>query len=222
MEITQHLPPERTPEALRPNDLLAAATVCREALLPARHDDWSVPTGDLTWDCRRTLDHVVDSLLFYAAHLATRATYRLPPLRNGDPALAVEDLLASVETAATVLAELARSAGPEARAFHPAGMADASGFVAMGCAEILIHTADIAEGLSRPFQPPDGLIAAVVARIFPWAPEHADPWAAFRWACGRASLPDRDRLGPDWWWHCAPLAEWDGTRKVRTTPPAWS
>jgi hypothetical protein len=60
-----------------------------------------------------------------------------------------------------------------------------------------------------------------VARIFPWAPAEGDPWAALRWAAGRAALPDRERLGPDWYWHCAPLAEWDGTIKKRTTPPAW-
>ena len=103
-----------------------------------------------------------------------------------------------VETAAAVLAELARAAGPEIRAFHPAGMADGSGFVAMGCVEIVIHTADIAEGLGLSFQPPDELTRAVVSRLFPWAPAGADPWAAFRWACGRISLPGHERLGPDW------------------------
>ncbi len=213
---------ERASGELTPDDLLTAATVCRNALLPAREDDWSVPAGDLTWDCRRTLDHVVDALLFYAGQLVMRATRRLPALRNGDADQEVEDLLMSLGTAAAVLAEVARAAGPGSRAFHPAGMADGSGFVAMGCTEILIHTADIAEGLGRSFRPPDSLTAAVLERLFPWAPDVAEPWAAFRWACGRTPLPDRDRLGPDWWWHCAPLEEWDGTRKVRTTPPAWS
>lgn len=213
---------ERTAGELPPSVLRAAALVCQETLRSELDADWSLPAGDLTWDCRRTLDHIVDALLFYAAHLATRATRRLPPLRNGDPSLEVEHLLASVGTAAALLAELAGSAGPETRAFHPAGMADGSGFVAVGCSEILIHTADIADGLGLPLQPPDGLTAAVLARIFPWAPPDAEPWAAFQWVCGRAPLSDRERLGPDWWWHCAPLAEWDGTRKVRTTPPNWS
>jgi hypothetical protein len=62
----------------------------------------------------------------------------------------------------------------------------------------------------------------VVRRLFPWAPTDVDPWQALRWACGRTALPDRPRLGPDWWVHCAPLAEWDGTIKRRTSPPAWT
>lgn len=215
---------DRKPGEPRPHDLLAAAAVCRNALLPALGDDWSQPAGDLTWDCRRTLDHVVDALLFYTGQLATRATRRLPRLRDGDPERPVEDLLEIVGMAAAVLAEVVRVAPASTRAFHPAGLADGSGFVAMGCAEILIHTDDIAQGLELPFRPPDELTAAVLARIFPWAPPEADsgevdPWAAFRWACGRAPLPGRDRLGPDWWWHCAPLSEWDGTRTVRTVPP---
>lgn len=190
---------ERATGDLTPSVLRAAALVCQETLRPALDEDWSLPAGDLTWDCRRTLDHIVDALLFWDAHLAARATRRLPLLRNGDPGLEVEHLLTSVGTAAEVLAELAGSAGPETRAFHPAGMADGSGFVAMGCTEILIHTADIADGLDVPLQPPNGLTAAVLARIFPWAPAEAGPWVAFQWACGRAPLPDRERLGPDWW-----------------------
>ncbi|MDP9369654.1 MAG: hypothetical protein M3Q03_15495 [Chloroflexota bacterium] len=213
---------DRAPGEPWPDDLLLAAAVCREALLPALGEDWSRPAGDLTWDCRRTLDHVVDALLFYTGQLTTRATRRLLRLRNGDSERPVEELLEIVGTAAAVLAEIVRAAPAGTRAFHPAGMADGSGFVAMGCTEILIHTDDIAQGLALPFRPPDALTAVVLTRIFPWAPLKADPWAAFRWACGRASLPDRDRLAPDWWWHCAPLSEWDGTRTVRTVPPGWS
>ena len=207
---------------LNPDDLRAAAALCREALTPALGDDWSVPAGDLTWDCRRTLDHVVDALAFYAAHLATRATARLPDVRDGDPARSPAELLVAVEAAAAVLAEVARAAPAEARGFHPAGMADAEGFLAMGCEEVLVHTADVAQGLGRPFRPPDDLSARVVARLFPWAPPDAAPWDAFRWATGRIALPDLPRLDPDWYWHCAPLAEWDGTIKKRTAPPRWT
>ena len=100
-------------------------------------------------------------------------------------------------------------------------MADATGWIAMACEEIVIHTDDIAQGLGLPFHPPDDLSRRITARIFPWAPADAEPWAALRWAAGRAPLPDRERLGPDWWWHCAPLSEWDGTIRKRTAPPAW-
>jgi hypothetical protein len=158
---------------LGPEDLRAAAAICQETLRPALDRDWSVRAGDLEWDCRRTLDHVVDTLFLYAAYLASRADGRLRPPRNGDPAASPDHLLNTVGLAAVVLAEVARAAPEETRAFHPAGMAD------------------------------------------------IDPWDALRWASGRAALPGRDRLGPDWYRHCAPLGEWDGTIRKRTAPPAW-
>ena len=64
----------------------------------------------------------------------------MSPPRNGDPAASPAQLLATVGAAAAVLAEVARAAPPGARAFHPAGMADVSGWMGMGCVEILIHT----------------------------------------------------------------------------------
>jgi hypothetical protein len=59
---------------LVPADLMTAARVCRETLAPALDRDWSGPAGDLEWDCRRTLDHIVDTLFLYAAYLASRGT----------------------------------------------------------------------------------------------------------------------------------------------------
>lgn len=206
---------------LRADDLIRAAVACRGALEPGLDRDWSVPAGDLEWSCRRTLDHVADTHLFYAAHLATRATARLVPPRNGDPARAPDELLGVVGSTAAILAEVVRAAPADARGFHGAGMADPEGFVAMGCAETLIHTDDIARGLGLPFAPSDDLATRVTRRLFPWAPLDGDGWDALRWSCGRIALPDRERLGPDWYWHCAPLAEWDGTVRKRTAPPMW-
>ena len=206
---------------LAPEDLLTAARVCQETLQPGLDRDWSVKAGDLEWDCRRTLDHIVDTLVLYAAYLASRGTERLSPPRNGDPSASPAQLLATVAAAAAVLAEVARAAPPGRRAFHPAGMADVSGWIGMGCEEILLHTDDIARGLRLPCRPPDELCSRVRARLFPWAPADVDPWDSLGWAAGRAALPDRERLGPDWYWHCPPLSEWDGTIKKRTAPPAW-
>ncbi|MGH2728617.1 MAG: hypothetical protein ACRDKS_16725, partial [Actinomycetota bacterium] len=59
--------------------------------------------------------------------------------------------------------------------------------------------------------------ARVLARLFPWAPRDAEPWAALLWANGRAPLGDRPRQSGEWVWHCKPLAEWDGT----DPSPAW-
>jgi hypothetical protein len=181
---------------LTPGDVITAAAVSRKALEPALDRDWSVKAGDLEWSCRRTLDHIVDSLMLYAASLASRATGRLSPPRNGNPDASVEELLTSLGAAAAIVAEVARAAPPGTRAFHPAGMADVSGWLALACEEILLHTDDIAQGLGLRFRPPEELAARIRARIFPWAPADLDPWAALRWAAGRAALPNRERLGP--------------------------
>ena len=210
-----------TDPELVPADLLTAARVCRDTLTPALDQDWSAPAGDLEWDCRRTLDHIVDTLFLYAAYLASRGTERLSPPRNGDPTASPAQLLATVGVAAAVLSEVARATPAGTRAFHPAGMADVSGWIGMGCVEILVHTDDIARGLGLPYQPPRDLAARILARLFPWAPADVDQWEGLRWAAGRAALPDRERLGPDWYWHCPPLSEWDGTIRKRTAPPAW-
>ena len=212
----------RSEPKLTIDDLGRAAAVCRSTLEPALDEDWTARAGDLSWTCQRTLDHVVDTLFYYAVMLATRATARPVIPRNGDPDRSPRELLAVVDSATAVLAEVVRAAPPKTRAFHPAGMTDPEGFIAMGCEEILIHTSDIAEGLRRPCHPPLDLVERVLWRLFPWAPPGHDPWLTLRWACGRVALPDRERLDPNWYWHSAPLSEWDGAIKRRTAPPAWS
>lgn len=211
--------------AMREDDLGLAAALCQATLSSAAERDWSERAGDLEWSCRRTLDHIVDALLFYATLLATRATERRSPVRNGDDGATIPRLIETVGSAAAILEAVARAAGPEARAFHPAGLSDSDGFRGMGCEEILLHTDDIAQGLGLTFTPPADLCQRIIARVFPWAPgatEEPDRWQALRWACGRTALPGRPRLGPDWWYQAAPLAEWDGTRNVRTSPPGWT
>jgi uncharacterized protein (TIGR03083 family) len=211
---------ETTRRELVPDDLLEAIGATRQALTPALDADWEARAGSLDWTCRQTLDHVANALLFYAAHLATRSRERRSPLRNGDPSLPPAGLLSAAEAAAAILAEVVRAAPPGTRGYHSAGLADASGFVAMGCTEILVHTSDVAEGLGVPFEPPAALPSRVLRRIFPWAPEDDDAWATLRWASGRTALGERERLAADWYWHCAPLDEWDGTIKRRQLPPA--
>lgn len=218
-EDLAELPPETL---LGADDLATAAEASRTALEPHLDADWAAPAGDLDWDCRRTIDHVADALLLYAAHLAARATARHRPLRDGDPGADPEAALEAMTTAAAVLVEVVASAPRGIRAFHPAGMADRDGFVAMGCDEILVHAADVAKGLGVPFDPPARLAERVLRRLFPWAPTDVDPWDGLLWANGRIELDGHGGLGPDWYWHPAPLAEWDGTVKRRRAPPAWS
>lgn len=196
---------------LDPEDLLLAAGVAVECLAGAVEPDWEAPAGQLPWTCRATVDHVVDTLLWYSVHLATEARGPLPAPRRGDPDAKPRFLLASLRSSAAVLAAVVRAADPSVRAFHMVGMADPEGFTAMGCDEILVHADDIARGLGITFEPPADLCAAVLDRLFPWAPADGDPVAELLWANGRVALADRPRLGRDWSWHCAPLDEWDGT-----------
>lgn len=153
---------------------------------------------------------MMSALLYYSVNLATRSTTE----RNSgqaDPILPIDELLDALEGRAFVLAEVVGAAPPDARGEHSMGRADPSGFAAMGCDEMLIHTDDIAAGLEGAFDPPLDVCARVLARLFPWAPGDVEPWAGLRWANGRAPLGGRARLSEDWVWHCAPLSEWDGT-----------
>ena len=197
-------------ETVGPEDVLAAAAACREALSGLVDLDWSVRAGGLDWSCRQTLEHIPNTQIFYASQLAFAAQERLPRALGGEDQLTNAQLLLLVEGNAAVLGHVLRAAPASARAYHPAGMADPSGFAAMGCDEILIHTADIAAGFEIAFKPPEGLCGRVLARLFPWAPVDVGHWESLLWANGRIALPGVEPQDENWRWHCAPLSEWDG------------
>ncbi len=180
-------------DTLGPEHVRAAAAVCRKALSGLVDLDWSIPAGELEWSCRRTLEHIPSAQLFYASQLALAAKERLPRARGGEDQLNVAELLLSVEVNAAILEHVLRAAPESVRAFHPAGMADHSGFAGMSCDEILIHTADIAAGFEIDFKPPEDLCSLVLTRLFPWAPADVGPWESLMWANGRITLPG---LGP--------------------------
>jgi hypothetical protein len=192
------------------NDLRTTALVCRAALTPLVNSDWEQRAGDLEWSCHQTLVHICSALTYYAVNLATGSS---EPRYSGlaDPSLPVPELLDALEGRAAVLAVVCEAVPPTTRAAQTYGRSDPEGFAAMGCDEMIVHTADIAAGLDVPFDPPPDICARVLARLFPWAPRDEDPWATLRWANGRASLGGRARLEPDWSWHGPPLEEWDGT-----------
>lgn len=74
----------------------------------------------------------------------------------------------------------------------------------MGIVETLVHTHDVAAGLSLSWTPPRDLCDRVLARLFPDAPDDEDRWAVLLWSTGRADLPGRARV-TSWRWHGAPL-----------------
>ncbi|MCI0632843.1 MAG: hypothetical protein L0206_02850 [Actinobacteria bacterium] len=198
-----------TAAIVMPDDVRTTASLCRRTLEPYADDDWDRPAGELEWSCRTTLTHILAALLYYSINLATRST----ELRNSgqaDPSLPVAELLDALEGRAAVLAEVCDAAPPGARGAHDWGMPDASGFAALACNEMLVHTSDIAFGLGVSFDPPRDTCARVLARLFPWAPRDAGTLEVYRWANGRAPLGQRPRLDPSWIAHPSPLEEWDG------------
>jgi hypothetical protein len=192
-----------------PDDLRRVVELCYDALAPCADADWTVRAGSLDWSCRETLEHLCG--LAYAPQLATRATGFSPLSFQVTPGAPIGRLLLTMRASSAILAEVARAAPPSARAFHPAGMADPSGWVAMGMDELLIHTNDIAAGLRVPFEIDRHLAQLVLDRLFPWSPAGAEPVPALLWANGRADLPAVSNPGSAWLWYCAPLAEWNGS-----------
>ena len=208
-------------QELSPDDLLTAVAAVQGALRPVINRDWSVAAGTLDWDCRQTIDHMVSGSVFYSGQVSNLATARLPVIRRGDAESSVEELVATVGNVGHILASVLRAAPRDGRFFHPAGMADVSGYVGMACVEAMVHTFDITQGLGVEFQPPGELCDRMLGRLFPWIEDTGpDPWATLCWTTGRISLPGRDDVEPDWYWQCAPLAEWDGTVKKRLPPPS--
>lgn len=195
--------------ALGPDDLIAVADHCTNSLAPLTDRDWEVPAGDLTWTCRETLEHL--GSLSYAPILALRAT-AIPKIAfSVFPEMPVDWLLVTARTNAVIVAEVARAAPAHVRAYHPAGMADPSGFIAMMGDEFVVHTHDIATSLGADYQPDVYVARALLDRLFPWWPRDVEPWNALLWAHGRRDLPGYPHVDETWLWHCAPLEEWNGT-----------
>jgi len=159
--------------------------------------------------------HVADAIGWFAAHLAVPSSTQLRfDFRVHDNA-SNDQLLDVVSAAAATLASVAVASPPDARGFHPFGMADVSGFVALAANEILVHGWDVQQGFEHEFEPPAEDAERVVRRLFPWSPTDTPPWPTLLWANGRRDLPGRPRATPNWMSHCAPLDEWDGTVPTR-------
>lgn len=189
-------------------DIELAADVVAQALRSHVHADWTAPAGNLAWSCWSTLAHAGDCVAGYAWQLAGRATDSYLPARlRVDEAATPAQLLPILQAAAGVLAATCRDTPAGVRAFHPSGMADAAGFAAMGTAEILIHGADVAQGLGVPVHVEPGVSARVLARLFPdVALAGDDAWPVLQWAHGRLDLPGRVRRD-NWQWSAAPPGE---------------
>jgi hypothetical protein len=105
-----------------------------------------------------------------------------------------------------VLAATVAAAPAKARGWHPYGIADAGGFLAMGIAETIVHTHDIATGLSLTYEPEAAVCERVIDRLCPEVePDGEPPFRLLLWASGRLDLPGRE-LVKRWRWSPSPVS----------------
>ncbi|MFJ8793325.1 GNAT family N-acetyltransferase [Streptomyces sp. NPDC102462] len=188
-----------------------AVAGCVATLRTALDRDWTaVRAGRLDWSVRRTAVHVASDLIAYAGQLAGRAQDAYVPFDitldgegdEGMPAAGNAGVLQVLETTGVLLATTVRTTPREVRAFHPFpfGSADREGFAAMGIAEVLLHTYDMAAGLGVPYEPPADLAESVLTCVFPHVRPGPAPWPTLLWATGRGELPGRAPV-TDWRWY---------------------
>ncbi|MFJ9816787.1 GNAT family N-acetyltransferase [Streptomyces sp. NPDC101151] len=182
------------------DDVIAAVEGCVTALGTAVDRDWKgVRAGGLEWSCRRTAEHIADDMIGYAGRLAIGAQGRLPYGVTVTEDAGNAGVLDVIRSTAALLATTVRAAPRGLRAFHPYpfGSADREGFAAMGVAEVLLHTHDIARGLGIAYEPSENLAESVLTWLFPHVQPGPAPWPTLLWATGRGELPGR-----------APVTEW--------------
>ncbi|MFB7469730.1 hypothetical protein [Kitasatospora sp. NPDC056184] len=219
-----------TPDDPTPDDLAAVLRLAADTLRAAPADtDWTRRAGGVDWDCWTTVEHLADDLLAYAAQLGPAQPPRdryvpfvsrrpFPGGPNGFVHARREDgprgLLEVLEASGGLMIAIARARTPEVRAFHPWGLADPAGFVAMSLVETLVHVHDVAEGLGLPWEPPAGVCRRTLARLFPDVSlDPAGPWPTLLWATGRVALPGRPRR-TGWRWYA------DAPEPAVSAPPA--
>ncbi len=172
--------------------------------------DWGRAIPDMTWSVREVVAHIGEVLLWYATDLAAGpdelSTMDLRVRPGEEPA----QLIRTVTVFGSVLAHVVDGVTPGERGFHPDGPADTTGFAAMACDEILVHTRDAALGLGLEYEPSEVLAGAALRRLFPWAPDGFDVWETLLWANGRLALPGHPRQAT-WHRHPAPLPPPAGT-----------
>jgi RimJ/RimL family protein N-acetyltransferase len=165
--------------------------------------DWeAVRAGRLEWNCRETAVHIAEDLIAYAGQLAGREQEAYTPFE-----ISLEEgtdnagALRVIRTTGTLFAAAIRTTPREVRAFHPYPFRSANreGFAAMGVAEVLLHTHDVAEGLGVVYEPAPELCHFVLTRIFPHVQPGPTPWRTLLWATGRGDLPGREPVS-EWRW----------------------
>lgn len=187
------------------DDVREALAACTSALRPHLDADWSVPVPGLDFTVSSVLAHATLGPLWYALDLWGGETdagrFSLSVAEDAPPAA----LLAGLTQATLVCAAAIDAAPPGLLGFHPMGSPDRSGFAAMACAELLVHTDDALRGLSTRLTVAGPLAEAVLTRLFPAVAPGPDPWQSLLWAHDRPSHVTGSRDAGRWRWHPAPL-----------------
>ncbi|PWI16359.1 GNAT family N-acetyltransferase [Streptomyces sp. Act143] len=186
-----------------------AAESCAALLRTVVDEDWeNTDAAGLEWSCRFTATHVASDFLGYAGNLASRAQTSYVPFditvdgdEKGNYRADNAGLIDVVTTTGALFAATLRTAPRAARAYHPYPFRSANrdGFAAMGIAEALLHTHDIAQGFGVPYEAPAELAEYVLTTIFPGVRPGPAPWPTLLWATGRGELPGRARV-TEWRW----------------------
>src|SRR4029077_11060337 len=126
-------------------------------LTSAQDLDWDQPIPEMTWSVREVVAHISEVLLWYSTDLSAGATELSTMDLKVRPSEDPERLIQTITAFGSTLGHVVDGVDPGQRGWHPDGLADATGFSAMGCDEILVHTHDAAIGLGLDFEPPEVL-----------------------------------------------------------------
>ncbi|WP_367136875.1 maleylpyruvate isomerase N-terminal domain-containing protein [Saccharothrix sp. HUAS TT1] len=183
----------------------SAAAEAIAVLEKGADQDWNRPAGDTHWSCRGIVDHILLGVVGYAGLLIAQPANRYMAVTAGlNRHASIPECLEALAIANTFVASAVREATPEARAFHPYGTSDRTGFAAMAALETLVHSHDIVRTLGFDWTPSDELSAPVVERLFPEAPTGHPAGLTLLWATGRIPLPGVPQRPREGW-------RWDGS-----------
>lgn len=186
------------------SDVLQAGSECGTALAAQTTRDWTITAPQMGISVAEVVAHAATGPLWYALDLwsGPEDDAAFDVRVRSDTANSA--LVRSLVNSSRVCAASIDSAPSTTRGFHPSGSPDPSGFAALACDEMLVHTWDAADGLGLDFRPDPRLAGQVLKRLFPTIKHGDDPWLSLLWANGRIELGGAGRR-TEWTWHPSPL-----------------
>ncbi len=192
------------------DDLVAAGAAAYETLSQIAEPQWQEKPPRMDWTRHVIASHICGALQFYATQLAVGSDRYTPTIRLDEAGIKSYERPGLVKSQTTLLAAVARGAAPGTRAWHPSGLPDSEGFLAIGCTEVLLHCWDAVQGTDLEFEGDSEISDRILRRIFPWAPTETPRWQTLLFVTGRADLEGHESPGEQWMWHSNLLDEWDG------------